>query len=291
MLWDVREQALSRLIGGRPRHWPAYGKAGIPRRVPALFPMRAPRGDIQGPGCHAGSPGGRPGGPARRSVTDRIRPSFTKRGVGTISRKSTRHARSPLIRHHADEVIRKRERRRWANSRHVAIDAVPTLLPGDMSGLVSVATKALMVVGIGCIAPRIDVGLMACGAFDIALPETGALHEAQGLETDIGDVVLIARRRFKPVACAAQLNLSQVVKRTRIDRCSVTAGVLFGPRVAADTLNAGSQSGQVLAYGGCMAVEAGAGVGVRQDYTKRLLRVCGYAVFVTDSEPITGGGV
>ena len=97
-----------------------------------------------------------------------------------------------------------------------------------------------MVVRIGRVALRIGVGRMTGGAFDIALDEAGALHQAQGLKTNIGDVVLIVRRRCKAVALAAQLNLGQMVERSRIHGRSVTLGMLFRPRVATDTLNAGS---------------------------------------------------
>ena len=106
---------------------------------------------------------------------------------------------------------------------------------------------------------------MTCGAFDIAFAETGALHQTHGLETNIGDVALIARRRFKPVARATELNLGQMIEGTRIDRRSVTAGMLLRPRVATDTLHAGGQVSQVLAADGCVAIEAGAGIGFRQD--------------------------
>jgi hypothetical protein len=58
-------------------------------------------------------------------------------------------AKSLLIgRDHADEVIRKRERRGGTDSWHVATDAILTLLPDGMPALICVATAALTIVRI-----------------------------------------------------------------------------------------------------------------------------------------------
>lgn len=85
----------------------------------------------------------------------------------------------------------------------MAPDAVRTLFTADMSGLICVTYEALMIVRVGRVALRVGVGLMTRGACNIAFQETGALHEAQRLETHIGDVALIAGRRLQPVACPA----------------------------------------------------------------------------------------
>jgi len=73
------------------------------------------------------------------------------------------------------------------------------------------ATETLTIVRIGRVALRVAVCRVTCGALDITFQETGALHQAQRLATDVGNVVRLARRRFKPVARAASNGDQQLV--------------------------------------------------------------------------------
>jgi len=153
------------------------------------------------------------------------------------------------------------------------------------------AGKTLMVVRIGRGAHCVGVSRMTGGTFGPTLSEAGAFHQSQGLEANVGNVVFIAGWRFQPMALAAKLNLGQVVERARVDWLSVTAGVLLSPSVAADALDAGCKAGQVVAYGGRVAIEARAGVRLRQDQAERFCGTTGQVVFVADGEAERGGGI
>ena len=89
-------------------------------------------------------------------------------------------------------MIRKRERRGGTDSRHVAMDTVVALLPRNVLGLIRVAVETLTIVRLGRVTLRVAVSRMTSGALDIAFQETGALHQAQRLESDIANVVFIA---------------------------------------------------------------------------------------------------
>jgi hypothetical protein len=187
-------------------------------------------------------------------------------------RSPARRLQSLAIGQHTNEVIREREARGGVDSRHVTAEAVLTLFSHNMSPFILVAAKARMAVHLGRVALCVAVRRMTGSAFDFAFQVAGTHHQAEGLETDTGDIALVTWRRLQPVAFATELNLGHMVKRTRINGHSVAASVLFGPRVATNTLNAGGQPSQVLAYGGGMTIEASAGISIRLDQAKCLYR-------------------
>ena len=152
-------------------------------------------------------------------------------------------------------MIGKGECRSRLDFGHVAFDAIAAPLFGNVRVPIGVAGEALMVVCIGLVALSVAMRGMTRGASDIAFTKTGALHQTQRLEAHIADVVVAARRRLRPVACAAELHLRNVVEFAWIDGLPMAVGMFLRSFMATNALNSGRNPAEVPADERGVAIE------------------------------------
>jgi hypothetical protein len=120
-----------------------------------------------------------------------------------------------------------------------------------------VAHLALLVVEGSIVPPGVLVRRMAGCARDLSRGKTAALHQAQRLETDVFQL-LIVDGRPDAMAIAAEADLLRRGEFTRITDFggAIGAGVFFGSTMTANALNARHNRLQVARDGGSVAPNA-----------------------------------